>query len=102
MSDNNQELNLDQLDQVAGGNDGTDWIHDLKNFVYRTVINVVHYDDTACLTMRKSPAGAIIQGVSWQNGDSIRVHKSYREDGWYLAYKGGIYGYVNPNNVSKS
>ena len=91
----------DELDTVAGGGLGKNDIHDLSRFVQRTVCNVIHYNNTACLTMRKSPGGTIIPGVGWQNGDKIRVHGQYREDGWYFAYdKGtGKFGYVNPNNV---
>jgi hypothetical protein len=94
-------LNENELEQVAGGASAPDAIHDLKNFVKRTVCNVIMYDETACLTLRKTPAGEIIQGVGWQNGDTILVHKTYKEDGWYFAYnsKKNKYGYVNPNNV---
>ena len=99
MSDNMEALNEDQLNEVNGGQGGVDYIHNLNNFVYRTVCNVIHYDDTACLTLRREPAGSIIEGVGWQNGDPILVHSSYRQDGWYFAYKNGLYGYVNPNNV---
>lgn len=49
--------------------------------------------------MHKTPGGEIIQGISWQNGESILVHGIYRENGWFFAYKNGVYGYVNPNNV---
>ena len=96
MTDN---LKNQELENVTGGGSGNDYLHDLGNFIYRTVCNVIHYDDTACLTLRRSPNGSIIEGIGWQNGDSILVHGSYREDGWYFAYKNGVYGYVNPNNV---
>ena len=98
-----QALDDDELEQVSGGNDGmgTDSIHNLANFTTKTVCNVIHYDATACLTLRKTPNGTIIQGVGWQNGNKIMVHKTYREQGWYFAYdkKSGKYGYVNPNNI---
>ena len=100
MSDEKKALNENELEQVTGGA-GTDSIHDLKNFSERTVCNVIHWDDTACLTLRRSPDGSIIPGVGWQNGDKILIHKTYRENGWYFAYdrKSGKYGYVNPNNI---
>lgn len=98
MDENKQAMNEEELEQVAGGANKDD-IHDLNNFVTKTVCNVIHYDDTACLTLRRSPNGSIIAGVGWQNGDPIRVHRTYRESGWYFAYKNGLYGYVNPNNV---
>ena len=93
------KVNETTLNNVAGGNDGMDSIHDLSRFIYRTVCNVVHYDDTACLTLRKSPNGEIISGIGWQNGDSILVHGSYSENGWLFAYANGIFGYVNGNYV---
>lgn len=94
-------MNEEELEQVAGGAAAKDDIHNLKNFIEKKVCNVVHYDDTACLTLRKTPNGVIIPKVGWQNGDPILVHKSYRQDGWYFAYhrKKNKYGYVNPNNV---
>ena len=101
MMNVNTELNLDELEEVSGGKSAADGLHNLKNFSYRTVCGVVHYDSTACLTLRRTPNGAIIQGVGWQNGDRILVHKTYREDGWYFAYdtRKKVYGYVNPKNV---
>lgn len=99
MDENKQALSDDQLEEVAGGM-GTDEIHNLKNFVNKKVCNVIHYDETACLTLRRTPNGTIIEGIGWQNGDTILVHKSYKEQGWYFAYKNGKYGYVNPNNVA--
>ena len=93
-------MNEDILNNVAGGNAGNDWIHDLSRFIYRTVCNVVHYDETACLTLRREPGGDIIPGIGWQNGDSILVHGSYSEGRWLLAYADGIFGYVDGNYVS--
>ncbi len=94
-------LTDEELDTVAAGSSGGSDIHDLSRFITRTVRNVIHYDDTACLTLRRTPGGEIIPGVGWQNGDPILVHGQYREDGWYFAYdsRTGKYGYVNPNNV---
>ncbi len=94
-----QELNSEELNRVAGGQGGNDLIHDLSRFVQRTVCNVIHYHDTACLTMSRSPNGSIIEGIGWQNGEPILVHGSYKEDGWYFAYKNGKFGYVCPDNV---
>ena len=98
--DEKKALNEDELEQVAGGAK-KDTIHDLSLFVERTVCNVIMYDDTACLTLRRTPNGTIIPGVGWHNGDKILVHGSYKEQGWYFAYhtKSKKYGYVNPNNV---
>ena len=95
-----EKINEMELENAAGGNDsGTDWYHDLNNFVQRRVHGVVHYDSSSCLTLRREPNGSIIYGYGWQNGDTILVHKSFNENGWLFAYKNGKYGYVNGNYV---
>ena len=91
-----EKLNNENLENVNGGYDRT---HDLSCFIERTVTGVVHYDETACLTMRYEPNGTIIPGIGWQNGDRILVHGSYSEGNWLLAYKNGTFGYVNGNYV---
>ena len=96
-----KNVNAVELEEVSGGAKKYDYIHDPANFERRTVCNVIHYDSTACLTLRMEPNGKIIPGVGWQNGEAIYVHKTYREEGWFFALdkKSGKYGYVNPNNV---
>ena len=95
-------LTDDELGRVAGGAGGNkSYIFDLSRFTSRTVCNVVMYNDTACLTLRKTPGGPIIRGTGWKNGEPIMVHSQYTEDGWYFAYDNRTdkYGYVNPNCV---
>ena len=98
--DNDKVMNDQELGEVAGGGN-YDYIHDLSLFVERIVCNVIRYDESACLTLRRNPNGTIIPGVGWQNGDHILVHSQYREDGWYFAFdrKTQKFGYVNPNNI---
>ena len=98
------KLNLEELSNITGGAADTgaeDLLHNLGYFVTKTVCNVVAYDDSACLTLRRTPNGTIIPGVGWHNGDHILVHGSIRENGWYFAYDRttGKFGYVNPNNI---
>ena len=95
-------LSDEELDAVSGGaGDNKSYIFDLSRFTSRIVCNVVMYNDTACLTLRKTPGGPAIRGTGWKNGEPIMVHSQYTEDGWYFAYdnKTDIYGYVNPNFV---
>ena len=95
-------LSDEELDAVSGGAGGNKSdIFDLSRFTSRIVCNVVMYDDTACLTLRSTPSGAIIPGIGWKNGQRIMVHREYTENGWYFAYDNRTdkYGYVNPNNV---
>ena len=83
------KINNENLESVNGGAAANDAIHDLSRFIQRTVCNVIHYDDTACLTLRRTPNGEIIPGIGWQNGDPILVHGQYSEDGVY--YDDGSY-----------
>lgn len=95
-------LSDEELDAVSGGAGGNkSGIFDLSRFTSRIVCNVVMYDDTACLTLRRTPGGANIPGIGWKNGQRIMVHRDYTENGWYFAYDNRTdkYGYVNPNNV---
>ena len=95
-------LSDEELDAVSGGAGGNKSdIFDLSRFTSRTVCNVVMYDDTACLTLRSAPGGAIIPGIGWKNGEPIMVHREYTADGWYFAYdkRTDKYGFVNPTYV---
>lgn len=95
-------LSDEELVAVSGGAGGNkSYIFDLSRFTGRIVCNVVMYDNTACLTLRKTPGGPIIRGTGWKNGETIMVHSGYTEEGWYFAYdnKTDNYGYVNPNFV---
>ena len=95
-------LSDEELDAVSGGVGGNkSYIFDLSRFTSRIVCNVVMYDDTACLTLRRTPGGPIIHGIGWKNGERIMVHSKYTENEWYFAYdnKTDKYGYVNPNCV---
>ena len=101
MKDNfkSKKLSDEELYAVSGGAGGNrGYIFDLARFTSRIVCNV---DDTACLTLRRTPGGPIIRGIGWKNGEPIMVHSQYTEDGWYFAYdnKTDNYGYVDPNYV---
>lgn len=96
MTEEKKVMDAENLEEVTGGNSqGIDIYHDLDRFVAHRVKGVIHYNDTACLTMRMQPNGDIIWGVGWQNGDIILINKHINENGWLFAYKNGLYGYVN-------
>ena len=99
MTDTNK-INGQELENVTGGNDG------LVNgsWVYGTVHGVIHYDSTACLTLRNAPDGAVMytdagKAMGWQNGDTIAVQPSSRTGNWIRANYGGCFGWVNTNYV---
>ena len=99
MADMNK-INNEELDQVAGGNDGMG----SNRWVYGTVHDVVHYDASSCLTLRNAPDGAVMytnagKPMGWQNGESALVLPSSRQGNWIQAQWNGIIGWTNANYV---
>ena len=90
-----EKVKDEELENVSGGY--VDYVHDLSNYVYKTVVNL---PVGTCLVMQNGVAGAPIGGFQWYNGDTIFVHKNFWEDGYFLAYRGGLYGYVDFHYVS--
>lgn len=95
-------LDEEDLGTVSGGTStaGGSLRQDLSSFSLRTVVGLTDLKVPLCL--RNGPNGNIIPGAEWKNGESIPVHRSYTQQGWYYAYhKGtGKYGFVNPQYVS--
>jgi hypothetical protein len=93
-----EKLELENLDQIAGGVSSSDSRYDLKNFTHK---KVVLGDQSACLTLRSTPGGSIVPCAGWKDGNNILVHNGYTEGGWYFAYDqgSGSFGYVNPDCV---
>ena len=86
-------LKENELNETTGG---VDYVHDLSNYVYRTVANLPY---GTCLVMQNGPGGAPIGGFQWYNGTTILVHKNFWEYGYFLAYRDGLYGYVDAKYV---
>jgi hypothetical protein len=98
MDERNHSLSEEDLEGVSGGRLNSE-LTDLKQFETRTVCNVVNYRLESFLTLHLTPKGRVIPAVSWVNGEKILVHKEYKEDGWFFAYKDGYFGFVDSNNV---
>ena len=49
--------------------------------------------------MQERPGGEFMS-TSYTNGESILVNMRYAENGYLLAYKNGVYGYVDMNYVN--
>ena len=79
----------------GGDSRGGDDVHDLDNFVYRTV----EIDNGGALVFQKSPRGAFMYDHKFYDGDEIFVNEYYRESGYALAYEGGSYGYVDAGHI---
>ena len=94
MSEEMKKINAEAMKEVAGGASGTDYVHDLSNYVYRTV----SVPAGTCLVMQVSPNGAFMK-TQYYNGDQIFVHRNFWEEGYFLAYRDGIYGFVDAKYV---
>jgi hypothetical protein len=72
-----------------------DDIHDLDNFDYRTV----EIDNGGALVFQRTPRGEFMYKYKFYDGDRIFVNVDYRERGYALAYKNGVYGYVDAGYI---
>ena len=89
------KLNSKELENVAGGASLQDTKYNLSNYAYKTVSVPLG----TLLVMQESPGGAFMS-TSYTNGQSIFVNMRYAENGYLLAYKNGVYGYVDMNYVN--
>ena len=95
MSNEINELNLEELESVAGGKKNDD-VHNLKNFVTATV----RVPKGTYLVMQKTAGGAFMS-IKYKDGDSIKVNQNFLEKGYLLAYSPAKvkYGYVDAKYV---
>jgi hypothetical protein len=74
---------------------GSDDVHDLDNFVYRTV----RTGGKGTLVFQRTARGAFMYDHQFYDGDEIFVNRDYRESGYALAYDNGSYGYVDASYI---
>ena len=79
----------------GGDSRGGDDVHNLDNFVYRTV----RIRGRGALVFQKTPRGSFLYSHKYYDGDEIFVNEYYRESGYALAYEGGSYGYVDARYI---
>lgn len=91
---NDIELTNEQLESVAGGSDTQDIKYNLNNYAYKTVTVPMG----TLLVMQESPGGAFMS-TYYSDGEPIFVNMRYAENGYLLAYKNGVYGYVDMKYV---
>lgn len=102
MSEENKKLDMQDLENIAGGNDGafgpTDTIHNLASYDEHVV---AHLPAGSCLVMKTThgPNGTVMPGHVFYNGDRIWVHNRYWEGRCFLAYDKGEFGYVDAQYV---
>ena len=88
-------LNNSELESVAGGDSLQDTKYNLSYYAYKTVSVPLG----TLLVMQERPGGEFMS-TSYTNGESILVNMRYAENGYLLAYKNGVYGYVDMNYVN--
>ena len=79
----------------AAHDDDDDDVHDLDNFEYR----YVDIDNGGALVFQRTPRGEFMYKYKFYDGDRIFVNVDYREGGYALAYKNGVYGYVDAGYI---
>ena len=89
-----EKINGEGLEKAAGGAAGYDYVHDLNNFVYKTV----SVPPGTSLVMQLTPGGSFMK-TSYNNGEQIFVHRNFWENGYFLAYRNGVYGFVDAKYV---
>ena len=89
------ELSNEELERVAGGNASQDTKYNLNYYAYRTV----SVPAGTLLVMQEQPGGAFMS-TYYMDGESIFVNMRYAENCYLLAYKDGVYGYVDMQYVN--
>ena len=87
-------LSNEELEQVAGGAASQDTMYNLNYYAYRTV----SVPTGTLLVMQERPGGSFMS-TYYMDGESILVNMRYAESGYLLAYKNGVYGYVDMSYV---
>jgi hypothetical protein len=96
MSENKKMTSDMEMENIAAGSNTVDEIHNLNNFTYRTVVNL---PIGTYLQMQATPNGPFMSQM-YNNGESIFVNKFFSEAGYLLAFRNGIYGFVDARYVS--
>ena len=87
-------LNNEELEGVAGGAMSQYEIYNLSNYVFRRV----SVPQGTLLVMQDSPGGAFLP-TSYKNGEQILVNRYYSLAGYLVAFKDGVYGFVDAKYV---
>ena len=95
MSEIKDKTNEQEMENAAGGYVTPDEVHNLNNFVYRTVSNL---PSGTFLQMQSRPNGAFLAPM-YSNGQAIFVNAFFSEAGYLLAFQNGIYGFVDARYV---
>ena len=102
MSEELKKMDIEELEEVAGGNDGLTPNDQIHNLAWFTEHKVAHLPAGTTLVMKTthSGRGSVMPGHYFHNGDTILIHSRYWEGGCFLAFDKGEYGYVDAKYVS--
>ena len=87
-------LNNEELERVAGGESMQDTRYNLNYYAYRTV----SVPQGTLLVMQERPGGDFMS-TYYMDGEAIFVNMRYSENGYLIAYKNGVFGYVDMKYV---
>lgn len=89
------ELKNEELERIAGGDSKQDTMYNLGFYAYRTV----SVPAGTLLVMQEWPGGTFMS-TYYTDGEPILINTRYAENGYLLAYKNGVYGYVDMQYVN--
>jgi hypothetical protein len=101
MSEELKKMDIEELEEVAGGNDGLTPNDQIHNLAWFTEHKVAHLPAGTTLVMKTthSGRGSVMPGHYFHNGDTILIHSRYWEGGCFLAFDKGEFGYVDAQYV---
>ena len=85
------------IDWGSGTLTGYDDRFNLDNFAHRTVRTD---NSKGALVFQNAPNGSFMNAYQFWNGDDIYVNLYWSSDGYAIAYKDGVYGYVDIDYVN--
>ncbi len=87
------------LQTASRGVNTSDYPFNLDDYAYRTVVT---NNDKGALVFQSSPNGSFLNDYQFWNGDQIFVNLYWRQDGYAIACKDGVYGYVDAGYINWS
>ena len=81
----------------SGSIDGYDDRFNLDNYATRTVVT---NNAKGALVFQNAPDGAFMNSYQFWNGDPIFVNLYWRQGDYAIAYKDGVYGYVDADYIN--
>jgi len=81
---------------INWGSNSSDDRFDLANYDWKTV----NTGGRGALVFQTAPNGSFMYDFEFWDGDSIYVNLFWQQDGYAIAYSGGVYGYVDASYIN--